>query len=302
LERPLGGYEVHKLAFLMIKLSKVLNSVFDLPPVKKTASWSWQTIWDHSFGWWDEWQGQPTVSRRENVVVADRPSSFQTQINLFSWFRFNLRPLASHSAIFIYCIVLFYFYEMLTVLIIPACYAVLSIIYFLCGPSWIDQFGFVGILKVFSFDEDDNGFLKENEREEILAGHRAVDKSRIRYRGDVMDLPYFTYECRPAVDFFIRVSKQLNRKYGLPKEPQTNSWPTMRVIQYALKHRHQENVLWFCCRCFRFNLRFLASIQQVGKCICIAAMIVYFLMWINTVTCACACAVGLFLYYISPVL
>lgn len=304
LDRPFASYEVHKLAYLLIRLSKLLNYIFGLPKVKRTATWDWQTIWNHSHGWWDDWQGQNrylTDQSDEN----DINDVVKSQVTVMSWARFNLRMFASHTAVCILCVYLFFKYGGLIIVLLPLMWLAMRAVYLLFGPPWYEQFGFTGF-KLFNFDEADkdvqNGIaaLGEQERSEVLSGKRLLNRESIHYCGDPIDLPYFSYECIALVDRLVRWSKQLNAHYNLPRESQTTAWSTLRIIQYALKYRHKENPLLFCCRCFRFNLRGLAAVKTVGRCLLAIALGLLFYGWIGFTVAIPLGGIAAFLYYVCP--
>jgi hypothetical protein len=84
LEKPLTSYEIQKLAYLLTKLSQLLNHVLGLPSARQTVTWSWQTVWDHLVGAADESQGA-------------RQGERGARVGMLGWFRFNLRIFASHT-------------------------------------------------------------------------------------------------------------------------------------------------------------------------------------------------------------
>jgi hypothetical protein len=288
LEKPLTSYEIQKLAYLLTKLSQLLNHVLGLPSARQTVTWSWQTVWDHLVGAADESQGA-------------RQGERGARVGMLGWFRFNLRIFASHTAVSIYAIALFAYFGLPAIVILPALYVLVWVAYFLFGPSWVDQFGFVGVLKIFHYDEDSERVrLNDNEREEILRGTRAVDKQRIKYLGDPLDLPYFSYECESLVDYLVKLSKQLNEKYQLPKEEQTATWSSLRMVQFAVKNRNRENPFKFCYRCFRFNLRFLACVQQVGMFVGLSTAAMLYWRWIGLIGGLIGGSLTFVLYHICP--
>jgi hypothetical protein len=111
-------------------------------------------------------------------------------------------------------------------------------------------------------DEAD-GTLTARGRERLLRGEIKCRRDEVRVWRDALDLPLCSYEVPAVARTLVAWSKRLNAHYRLPREPRAALWTFEQIMREALR-ADVTAMPAAVGRCFRFNLRCLASARALA--------------------------------------
>lgn len=108
-----------------------------------------------------------------------------------------------------------------------------------------------------------DGKLTQRGRERLLRGETKCRREEVRSVRDTLDLPLCSYEVPLVARTLIAWSKQLNRKYALPRDSRAATWSYQQIMREALRSDWSEMPASIG-RSFRFNLRYLATARAMA--------------------------------------
>ena len=250
---PIESFEAKSFTWLLINVSKGINNRFSLPRLKDSEVMTFGQVWASS--------QQASLAPGSGIA-----SQFEYLRNCF---RVNLRWLGAYTSLIMFALIFLSIGSFrklfLVVIIVTLIAAVHSFLHPIVGRSTQDT------ISVAELPEDESCLVDEQSgtmcgayRDDVLKGIVPLQKELIKYRGDPLDLPYFTDECIVLADAMVALSKRLNAKFGLPTEKHTATWSIEKIIHSAMHNIWKRNPWKFMFGCFRFNFRFLADVKPVS--------------------------------------
>ena len=116
--------------------------------------------------------------------------------------------------------------------------------------------------------DESTGMLKSQGRRLLQTGGR-VPIDALRWFGDVLKMPYCSYEVQFLVKYLVDLSYELNEQYDLPRKREAAQWTWKRIAIY-LHHYTEADMLPVKAkyeelkRLMRFNLRIFAHVRVIS--------------------------------------
>lgn len=250
LDRPTAASEWPVLVLVTVGVSKLLNSLFDLPRDSALVNMEFKESIDY-------------IRRQQTDLKSQAAALLQSA-------RFNFRGLAN---ITVAVVVSFLLVVRFCVLLSLGWLTTWQIIRNIAAPvvasaalRLIEHWYRVETKKASDATnrglvvwDDRTGKLTDYGKELLVLGNLECKKENLRFIGDELTLPCHSFEYPLLYNLTVRLSNILNSRYNLPKEPDTISLSWKFVFKSAWLDRRSRSPLETIFRASRFNLRFLAS-------------------------------------------